>query len=131
MWTDRCSSRGTGPATTDGVILARTDGAALRWELPDDTLPVHPLRRRVERAVEGGRTAVPGGAREVERLRAVLPRAAELSLRLENASRPGRDAFGRVVADASGDFAAAWLACATYVAAALRSAEHDDWVRST
>ena len=53
--------------------------ASLDWSLPDDTLPLHPLRRRVELAVEGGRSAVPGDAREIERMGAALPHAAGLA----------------------------------------------------
>jgi len=93
----------------------------------DDAPPLRPLLRRLERAVEGGRAAIPGDATEIEGMRAALPYAAELAQRLEAASRPRRDVFGRVV-DADGDdLARAWLAGATYVQAALRSAERAQW----
>jgi len=96
------------------------------WELPDDTPPLHPLWRRVERVVEGGRAAGTGDPAEIERMHVLLPYAAELARRLEGSRRPRRDAFGRVAA--SDDFARAWLAAATYVATALRAAERDDWL---
>ena len=81
----------------------------------------------------GDRRQVAGDQREVEQMGAVMPYAAELTRRLEAAARPRRDAFGRIEAAAgSGDerFARAWLAGATYVHAALRSAEYDDWLRA-
>ncbi len=104
-------------------------GSVRAWELPDDTLPVHPLRRRIERCVEGGRAAVAGDAREVGQLSAVLPAAGVLAERLEAAARLRRDAFGRVAEGGTEDLCLAWLAAATYVATAQRSAEHDDWLR--
>jgi hypothetical protein len=100
--------------------------AAGSWELPDDTPPLHPLRRRVERVVEGGRAAGTGDTTEIERMRAVLPQAAHLAQRLESTRRAQRDPFGRVAE--SDEFARAWLAAATYVSAALRAAERDDWL---
>ncbi len=108
-----------------------SDAAATRgsWELPDDTAPLHPLRRRVERIVEGGRAAATGDAGETERMGQFLPYAAALARRLEATSRLRRDAYGRVATESEAeDFARAWLAAATYVATALRAAEHDDWL---
>jgi hypothetical protein len=104
-------------------------GPVRPWQLPDDALPLQALRRRVERAVEGGRGAVPGDARELSRLSSLLPAAGELAGRLEAASRPHRDALGRATAAGTEDFARAWLAAATYVHEAQRSADHDDWLR--
>ncbi len=98
------------------------------WELPDDTAPLHPLRRRVERIVEGGRAAATGDAGETERMGQFLPYAAALARRLEATSRPCRDAYGRLATESEAeDFTRAWLAAATYVATALRAAERDDW----
>ncbi len=130
---------------TDLPGVGETAAAPARSE--DQPPPVHPLRRQLERAVEGGRAAVPGDPREVERLRAALPYAAELASRLEAASRPRRDAFGRVMGasrlapddhdrpthapsadDPAHDLARAWLAAATYLHGALRSAERDGWL---
>jgi hypothetical protein len=116
--------------------LRRSDMPALRAAVvpvaESDTPPppLHPLRRRLERAVEGGRSAVPGDPADLARLAATLPRAAELARRLDAASRPRRDAFGRILQSTvdDGDFARAWLAGATYAHAALRSAERDDWL---
>jgi len=110
------------PARRDAVV----PGAGSGTPPP----PLHPLRRRLERAVEGGRPAVPGDPAELDQLAATLPRAAELARRLEAASRPRRDAFGRILQSTvdDGGFAEAWLAGATYVHAALRSAERDDWL---
>ena len=99
------------------------------WRLADESLPLHPLRRRVERAVEGGRSAIAGDAAELSRLATTLPHAAELARRLEAASRTARDWLGRVTATGDEELTRAWLAAATYVHAALRSAERDDWVR--
>jgi hypothetical protein len=96
----------------------------------DHEPPLRPLRRRLERAVEGGRAAVPGDPAEVERMRAALPYAAELAGRIEAASRPGRDAFGRITGTDGEDIARAWLAGATYLQAALRSAERAQWTSS-
>jgi hypothetical protein len=93
----------------------------------DEGPPVRPLVRRLERAVEGGRAAVPGDAVELERMRLALPYAAELAQRLEAASRPNRDAVGRVTGTDGENIARAWLAAATYVHAALRSAERAEW----
>jgi hypothetical protein len=90
--------------------------------------PLHLLRRRIERAVEGGRTAAPGDPRDAERLRAAaLLSAAELTERLDAACRIGRDAFGRAVAPSHDSLADAWLAAAVYLVAADRSAELEAW----
>jgi hypothetical protein len=90
--------------------------------------PLHLLARRVERAVEGGRPAVPGDPRDPARLRdAALPTAADLVERLEAACRVGRDVFGRAVAADADGYAHAWLAGAIYLTAAARAGEMDAW----
>ena len=96
-----------------------SDAGAAPSEI-DAAPPLRPLRRRLERAVEGGRAAVPGDRNEVEHMRVFLPTASELAQRLETAAqaRPPSD-----------EFAQAWLAAATYLHAAGRRAERDDWLR--
>jgi hypothetical protein len=96
----------------------------------DEGPPLRPLVRRLERAVEGGRAAVPGDPAEVQRMRVALPYAAELADRIEAASRPRRDAFGRITGTDGEDVAQAWLAGATYVQAALRSIERAQWTKA-
>jgi hypothetical protein len=90
--------------------------------------PLHLLTRRLERALEGGRAAVPGDPADADRLRALaLPTAAELVDGLESACRVSRDAFGRAEVGSADDLAHAWLAAAVYVDAASRSAELEHW----
>jgi len=122
--------------------LGRADlpASLVETELPevpvprsDATPPLRPLSRRLERAVEGGRAAIRGDQGELVRMVAALPHGGELARRLETAARPRRDAFGRITTAQSGtpddELALAWLAGATYVHGALRSAEYDDWLR--
>jgi hypothetical protein len=91
---------------------------------PVDLPPLHLLRRRVERAVERGRSGVPGDARDADRLRAAaLPTAADLVGRIEEACRIDRDPFGRITTPDGESLADAWLAAAVYLVAADRSIE--------
>ncbi len=87
----------------------------------DAAPPLRPLRRRVERAVEGGRAAVPGDRSEVEHMRVFLPTAGEVAEELEAAAQPRTPS--------AEEFAQAWLAAATYLHAVGRRAERDDWLR--
>jgi hypothetical protein len=98
------------------------------WDAPEPA-PLHLLQRRVERAVEGGRAAIPGDPEDGDRLRsASMPAAARLLDRLDATRRVSRDAFGQAVAMEAGELAHAWLDAAVYLAAAGRSAELDEWV---
>jgi hypothetical protein len=87
------------------------------------TPPLHLLARRVERAVESGRPATVGDARDADRLRAVaMPTAAQLTEALDEACRLQRDVFGRAKPGAADAFGEAWLEAAVYVNAATISA---------
>jgi len=93
-----------------------------------DAPPVHLLTRRVQRAVEGGRTAVPGDPVDGERLRNLaMPTAAALLESVETACRPTRDAFGRLIPTGRDELALAWLAAAVFLEAANRSAGREAW----
>lgn len=85
--------------------------------------PLYLLARRVERAVESGRSATAGDRHDGERLRSVaMPTAAELVDALDMACRVDRDVFGRATAGSADAFARAWLEAAVYVDAVTISA---------
>jgi hypothetical protein len=81
--------------------------------------PLHLLTRRLERCVEGGRTAAVGRTDDARRLRAAqLHTAAALAERVdEEAGRVRRDHFGRLAPDGNEALAMAWLAAAVYTTA--------------
>ena len=119
----------------DRLTRAMTPAPGVPPETAEPALeppPLHLLGRRVERAVEGGRPAVPGDPRDAGLLRAAaLPTAAGLVDRLESACRVERDVFGRAVAAGADGFARAWLAASVYLTATARSLELARWSPGT
>jgi hypothetical protein len=85
--------------------------------------PLYLLARRVERAVESGRSVTAGDRRDSERMRsAAMPTAAQLVEALDAACQVSRDVFGRATPGSADAFARAWLEAAVYVNAVTISA---------
>ncbi|MET9958425.1 hypothetical protein ABZ128_04945 [Streptomyces sp. NPDC006326] len=122
------------PAACDPVAPGPA-GTAADGPDPLADSPLWRVRRLLETGVAGGRRAVAEAARGAEPLaangplrRAGFTAAAEsaAALAAEADHRP-RDAFGRLTDPSADDYAWAWLAAATHLAAAGRSLVAASW----
>jgi hypothetical protein len=118
------------------MILRHTAAASFAQDIPDAALPdvLEPLRRRLQRLIYGGRMTSRGAVlddmrREAQRLRQVMmPQAAAAIDQLASAAvEAERTLTGERLYKDHEALASAWMAGATYMAAARRGIERIGW----